>query len=164
MPCPTGAPSRTIVNAFDAIGCHCNAHIAMPYLEYEALTDLVRCKRCLVAIKFDANGAVLQTYLPSAHGGKPIPVVAASFTGGLNIGGKDDPSAKRATWPALDYKAHFLIGLRSSADMGTVIARWAHTPSQADIDAAIAMNRDQPFTQFAVVNPTGIVAAQPKKE
>lgn len=62
--------------------------------------------------------------------------------------------------PAIDYKAHILIGIRPSGIM-TVIADWPHLPKQTEVQERIDRTRGD-YVTFALCTPTSIMPALPK--
>lgn len=87
--------------------------------------------------------------IPSAHGGKPIPVVASHSA----IRRAQSMAAMPGTdGTPYDYKTHMLVGRKSENDNSVMIARWAHLPSQAEIDQAVANSKGD-YRQFALVTP-----------
>lgn len=54
----------------------------------------------------------------------------------------------------VDYKSHFLIGIRSDNGTAQLIAGWGHLPTQPEIDEAIKKWQHS-FAQFAICNAVG---------
>lgn len=78
-----------------------------------------------------------------------------------------DSDGPQATTPAskspLDYKSHFLIGLRADG-AGILLQRWDYPPPRAEVDAQLAKVKRDDYLQFAVVNTTGFWDAVEKPE
>ena len=97
---------------------------------------------------------VQPTYIPSAHGGKPIPVVPSHSAIAAAAKG---PEPRRSA-NSLTYKTHVLVG-RSNGGGVWFITLFEHLPQQKDMDAAIK-NSVVPdgtgWASFALLSPTNV--------
>lgn len=86
--------------------------------------------------------------IPSAHGGKPIPVVPSHAA----IRQAQRLTMQTTSGTPYDYRTHMLVGRKTENDNSVMIARWPHLPSQAEIDQAVANSKGD-YQQFALVAP-----------
>ena len=97
---------------------------------------------------------VQPTYIPSAHGGKPIPVVPSHSAIAAAAKG---PEPRRSA-NSLTYKTHVLVG-RSNGGGVWFITLFEHLPQQKDMDAAIknsAVPDGTGWASFALLSPTNV--------
>lgn len=94
-----------------------------------------------------AGAAPPPAAIPSAHGGKLIPVVRSHAA---------IAAAKRApmvnSGDQLTDKSYVLVGQRAEDSSIKVIEHWPYLPTQTEVEAA-TKNLKYKYTRFALVNP-----------
>lgn len=161
---PNPISAADIVASLQAAGCRCTNSLGC-YQTYPTAQGLAaQCQSCSTATivtpgisgggnlpNFQASGTGV---IPSAHGGKPIPVVPSHSA---IAAAKANATAQEAR--ALTYKDHILVGVREDDGSTKVVCHWAHLPTQAEIDGAISGAQFR-YASFALCNPVNVWSAK----
>ncbi len=130
--------------------------------QYNVVAATLYCHQCKVALTISLGDIARRTAarkaaatpnaphtIPSAHGGKPIPVVPShSFLAAQK------KQSQNAVTMALDYKTHILVGTPHHG--GTILLQvWRHLPTQAEIDQVIACD-EVVCTSYALLNAVNV--------
>lgn len=90
--------------------------------------------------------------LPSAHGGKAIPVVPSHTA---IAAAKAEAARLKAEPRPIDYKDHILVGVREDDGSTKVVSHWPYLPKQVEIDEAIRGAQFK-YTNFALCSPVNV--------
>ena len=127
----------------DELCCHV-CHIRIPITRAE-IKRLSAARKATPPTPFGPR----PVFIPSQHGGKPIPVVPSHSAIAAAMKKAEKPAEMK-----LDYKTHILIATQYDGQL-ILLQAWQHVPSQAEIDQVIAENArvGVTCTSYALANP-----------
>lgn len=90
--------------------------------------------------------------IPSAHGGKPIPVVPSHA---FIAAQKKAAMAGNALGDSLTSKSYILVGQKAEDGSIKVVATWPHLPTQTEVTNA-TQNLKYRYVKFALTSPQNV--------